>query len=93
MLKHLNIYANIFNALGDFNRLRVFKLLLSRKEYCVSELAGILGVSVPAVSQQLRLLERSGLVTRERRGQMICYKVRSGNPAVKLIIDLISKGR
>lgn len=89
MLKHLNIYANIFNALGDPNRLRLFKLLLRRREYCVSELAEMLKVSVPAVSQQLRLLELSGLVRRERRGQMICYKVKTENPAVKLIVKIL----
>ena len=80
----------MFNALSDLNRFRVFKLLARRQDLCVSDLARVLGVSVPAVSQQLRILEMNGLVYRERRGQMICYKVKKDDPVVKFVIKITS---
>ncbi len=79
----------LFNALSDPNRRRILKLLLGRREPCVSELALNLNVSVPAVSQHLRILEMSGLVTRERRGQMVCYKVNKEDSLIKLILKMI----
>lgn len=36
--------------------------LLSRKAYCVSALASLLGISVPAASQHLKVLRDAGLV-------------------------------
>lgn len=78
----------MFNALSDLNRFRVFKLLARRQNLCVSDLARVLDVSVPAVSQQLRILEMNGLVKRERRGQMICYKVKKDDPVVKFVIKI-----
>ncbi len=80
--------STIFNALGDPTRWRIFKLLLSRKNPCVTDIARMVGISVPAVSQHLRILELSGLVTKKRRGQMICYKVRYEDPIVKYILKL-----
>ncbi len=82
--------SSMFNALSDLNRFRVFKLLARRQDLCVSDLARVLGVSVPAVSQQLRILEMNGLVYRERRGQMICYKVKKDDPVVKFVIKITS---
>jgi DNA-binding transcriptional ArsR family regulator len=87
-IKNEQRVSTIFNALGDPNRWRIFKLLLTREEPCVSDIARRLGVSVPAVSQQLRILELNGLVTKERRGQMICYKVKKEDPIVKYILKL-----
>ena len=82
--------SSMFNALSDLNRFRVFKLLTRRQDLCVSDLARVLGVSVPAVSQQLRILEMNGLVERERRGQMICYKIKKDDPVVKFVIKITS---
>jgi ArsR family transcriptional regulator len=80
----------IFSALSDPGRFRIFKLLMEYRDLCVTDIAGILRISVPAASQQLRILELAGLVRRERMGQMICYEVKSDNPLVKSIIKLVS---
>ena len=85
--------SGVFNALSDPNRFRVFKLIVRREDFCVSDLARSLGVSVPAVSQQLRILEINGLVVRERRGQMICYKVKEDDPTVKSLIRIMGVTR
>lgn len=79
----------MFNALSDMGRYRIFKLLLRRHDLCVTDVANVLRVSVPAASQQLRIMELSGLVKRERMGQMTCYCVREDDPLVKSIIKII----
>lgn len=79
----------VFNALSDPSRFHIFKLLLNHKDICVSDIANILGITVPAASQQLKILEIAQLVKREREGQMICYKIANDNPAVKSIIKII----
>lgn len=79
-----------FSALGDKTRLKIFDILRRKRDICVSELAKKLGISVSAVSQQLRILELSGLVARIRNGQMICYEVKKVDPIVKSIIKILS---
>ena len=79
----------MFSALGDAGRFRVFTLLTEHKDICVTDIANVLGISVPAASQQLKILEMSGLVRRERSGQIICYHLKNDNPVVKLIIKML----
>ncbi len=79
-----------FRILGDWNRYRMMKTLLEAKELCVSDLSKIVGISMSATSQHLRILEMSGLVESERMGQTICYKPLAGHPKVKALIKLIS---
>jgi len=79
----------MFNALADVGRFRIFKLLLSRKDICVTDVANVLQISLPAASQQLRIMEHSGLVRKERMGQMMCYSICDDDPLVKSIIKII----
>src|SRR4030042_2295816 len=68
--------AAIFSALSDLTRLRLVKLLCPQHDtdaLCVNALAGLLGVSQPAVSQHIRVLKSAGLVKGERRGYHIHY--------------------
>lgn len=83
--------AAIFQALSDAGRLRIIRLLLKYRNLCVTEIAHILNVSVPAASQQLRFLELSGIIRRVRNGQMICYEMEEENPIVSSVIKIISK--
>jgi len=79
-----------FRILGDWNRYRLMKTLIEAKELCVSDLSNIVGISMSATSQHLRILELSGLVAGERMGQTICYKPITNNPKLKPILKLIS---
>lgn len=56
------------DALGDPTR-RAMVALLARGPLAVSALSEPLGVTVTAVGQHLRLLERAGLATSEKRGR------------------------
>ncbi len=81
----------VFSALSDIGRYRIFKLLTRQTGLCVTEVAKIFNISVPAASQQLKIMEMSGLVRRTRSGQMICYTIRRENLVVKTIIKLIER--
>jgi DNA-binding transcriptional ArsR family regulator len=82
--------AGVFGALSDLSRFRMFRLLLKERDLCVTDIANVMDISVPAASQQLRILETSGLVSRQRRGQMICYTVRQQEPLVKAVIKILT---
>lgn len=82
--------CDAFRILGDWNRYRMMKTLIEAKELCVGDLAKIVGISMSATSQHLRILEMSGLVESERMGQTICYKPLIEHPKVKTLIKLIS---
>jgi len=82
--------VSLFNALGDTNRYKLFYLLLTVKgDICVSEFAEILNISVPAASQQLKSLEVSGLIRKDRRGQQTCYHINVEDPAVKMVVQAV----
>ena len=64
--------AAIFAALGEPTRLRIVHAL-SAGELCVGDLAAMLGMAVPAVSQHLRVLRDLRIVRNRRVGRMIYY--------------------
>lgn len=77
--------VHAMQLLGDSTRFKIFKLLSSNEEYCVSEIASKLGVSPSAVSQHFRNFEMIGLVEKERMGQKICYVLSDD----ELVSDLV----
>jgi len=68
-------YENILSALADPTRRAIFEDL-RHGPLPVQTLADCRSVSRPAVSQHLKVLELSGLVTAERRGTARYYSVR-----------------
>lgn len=89
--KESGILLQVFGALGDSGRLQIFKVLLENQNVCVSDIANILGVSVPAASKQLSILEKSGLIEKVRKGQATCFKVLEENPTTKSVIKILEK--
>ncbi len=76
-------------VLGDPGRFAIFQFFMKHLDVCVTDVANIFGISVPAASQQLHVMERANLVKRERMGQMICYRLKSENPVVRSLSKLI----
>jgi DNA-binding transcriptional ArsR family regulator len=68
-----NRLVHAMQLLGDSTRFKMFKLLNSDQDLCVSEMASRLGISPSAVSQHFKSFEMLGLVSKERTGQRICY--------------------
>ncbi len=58
-----------FGALADPTR-RGIILHLAQGEASVSELAGPYGISMPAISKHLKVLEEAGLIFRWRKGRV-----------------------
>lgn len=64
--------AELFRLFGDPTRLRIL-LKLEQEECRVGELAEALGMTVSAVSHQLRVLKTGRLVRGNREGKSIRY--------------------
>jgi ArsR family transcriptional regulator, arsenate/arsenite/antimonite-responsive transcriptional repressor len=68
--------APMFKALGDPMRLQLFsQVAASRDELCVCDMVTDPVVAQPTVSFHLRKLREAGLVTCERRGTWVYYRV------------------
>lgn len=63
-----------FEALASTPRRKIMALL-SGIELTTSELAEKLGISAPAISRHLSVLENAGLIASERRGQFVYYRL------------------
>ena len=69
--------ATRLKAIADPVRLRLLTYLLDQpdSESCTCVLAPIVNLSEPTVSHHLKKLEASGLLTKERRGMSVYYRV------------------
>lgn len=69
--------ARVFKAMGDPVRLRLLSLIASHEggEVCVCHLTGVFDRSGPTISHHLKVLRESGLISGERRGTWVYYRV------------------
>ena len=61
-----------FKAISDETRIKLL-FSLSRSKMCVCDLAALLGMTVSAISHQLRVLRQAGLVRSEKQGKVVYY--------------------
>ena len=66
--------ADFFKIFGDGTRVRIL-LALDSGEMCVCDISETLGMSMSAVSHQLRMLRDAKLVTSRREGRSIYYSL------------------
>jgi ArsR family transcriptional regulator len=69
------ILAPMFKALGDPVRLRLLSLIASTDESCVCDMTELFDVSGPTISHHLKVLRTAGLVTSQRRGTWVYYRL------------------
>ena len=67
--------AALFGVLADPSRARILHLLAIADDLCVCDIALVLGMSVSALSHQLRFLRERGVVTRRKVGRMAYYRL------------------
>jgi ArsR family transcriptional regulator len=68
--------AALFAVLADPSRARIVHLLaISEHELCVCDMALVLGMSVSALSHQLRSLRERGAVERRKEGRVAFYRL------------------
>ncbi len=77
MNNNILMMADLFKALGDVSRLRIIKILASHENntFCVSQIAEMLGITQPAVSQHMAVLKKIGLLNSEQKGKKTFYAI------------------
>src|SRR5213080_1971806 len=69
--------SRVFRAMGDPVRLRLLSLIASHEggEACVCDLTGVFDLTGPTISHHLKVLREAGLISGERRGTWVYYRV------------------
>ena len=68
--------ARMFKAIGDPVRLRLLSLIASAgSETCVCDLNDAFDLTQPTISHHLKVLREAGLVSSERRGTWVYYRL------------------
>ena len=67
--------AQIFGALSDPVRLRMLSLVAAEDEVCSCALEEPLGKSQPTISHHTRILAEAGLITGEKRGRWMWWRI------------------
>ncbi len=70
---HFLRIEELFKAMGSQTRLKMIYALMEARELCVEHLAETVGMSVSAVSHQLRRLRQLRLVKARKQGQSVYY--------------------
>ena len=71
---NVNPHERVFAALASAPRRQAIAFL-AQTALSTSELAQRFGISAPAVSRHLAVLQRAGLVSAERQGQRVLYRL------------------
>lgn len=83
--KTVNALSDTFKVLSDPTRLRIL-LAMGEEEVCVCCISELLGMSVSAVSHQLKTLRQAHLVKTRRDGRNIYYSMDDHH--VRTLLDI-----
>jgi ArsR family transcriptional regulator len=70
----VNSLAETFSVMSDPTRTKII-YALSKEELCVCDIARVLGISISAISHQLRILRNMRLVKFRREAKMVYYSL------------------
>ena len=77
--------AELYKIFGDSTRIRILYALFE-KEMCVNDIAEALGMTMSAISHQLRILKQARLVKYRKEGKAVFYALSDDH--VKSIIAM-----
>jgi ArsR family transcriptional regulator len=81
--------AGLFTTLADPSRARILHLLaISEQALCVCDIALVLGMSVSALSHQLRFLRERAAVSRDKVGRIAYYRLVDDHVR-RLVLDAV----
>lgn len=86
----INDIVDVLKILSDKTRLKIL-LLIDKEEACVCDIVNALGMSQPAISQQLRKMKSSGLIKENERGKWNYYHVNQKSSMYFLVKEVLSK--
>lgn len=76
-------------AMADLNRLKLLACM-KNGEVCVCDFVDVLGISQPAISQQLKKLKDAHIITERKEGTWKYYRLADDLPnVVKVVIETI----
>jgi DNA-binding transcriptional ArsR family regulator len=78
--------TKVFKALGHPLRIQIVRGLMNQ-ECNVKHMTECLATAQATVSQQLAVLRSAGVVSCERKGNQVCYRVAS--PGIRRLVRLI----
>jgi ArsR family transcriptional regulator len=81
--------VRLLAALADPTRLAIVRQLASEAQTCACDFTSCCDVGQPTVSHHLRVLREAGIVTSERRGQWIFYRL---DPSVSERLGALARG-
>lgn len=84
----LNFSARILRALGSETALAIFYVLGLRQNAHVSEIARLVGISMPTASHHLKRFEAIGVVYARRSGRTIHYALSEDETTTELLRGL-----
>lgn len=73
--KSIHLLSRVFSLAGNEVRLKILYTLWKQDKLCVCDLSDVLEMSIPAVSQHLRKLKDGNVISCDRVGQTLFYKI------------------
>lgn len=70
-----SLLAGMFKALADPARVKILSMLLNADEVCACDFSASIGKTAATTSHHLKLLRDAGLITGDRRGTWVYYRV------------------
>ena len=86
----LSSLARLMNSAGNATRMRILYLLWRNCEVRVNDIAEILELTTPAISQQLKKLRAQRIVSTRRDAQTIYYSLNNEVELVRYITGIFS---
>lgn len=80
--------TEFYKAFSDPTRLQII-MALTVEELCVCDLAAVAGVSISAVSHQLRYLRNLNVVQKRKTGRMVYYSLRDEH--IRSILNIVKE--
>ena len=87
----LDTLMGLMKAAGNDTRVRILYLLWRRGEVRVNDLAIILQLTTPAISQQLKKLRHCTLVRARRDAQTIYYRLNSDSDFIESLVGFFEE--
>lgn len=86
--------AKLLSIAGSEVRLKILFLLNMEGELCPCDIADVLEMSVPAISQQIRKVKDAGVISSRREGQTLYYSIiKNGTDILNNVFDSIDANR
>ena len=89
MRPDLDEIAEVLSLVGNDTRIKIIYLLHRADELCVCDISDVLGISISAISHQLRKLKDRNLVISRKEAPTIYYSL-SDSPVLHQITDILT---